>query len=165
MFKDENNSYKINEKESMKNQFKLFEKNNWTLEKVIDYALKKFVSLEYSTCFPSMVQEKVIELGPVFLTYYVEIDSAIGVEDTDYFYLHFYIDLETKNIFAKHDYEERNIFSDSLFICYYEEDEIPDFTKAMDKHFRNHIKQMDLRRRNDLCNYLNDFYTHLITRA
>ncbi len=163
MRKEENNTNETNGKERMKNHFKLFKKNNWDLKKVIDYASKKFVSLEYSTCFHSMIQKKVIELGPVFLTYYVEIDSAEGVEDTDYFYLHFYMDFETKNIFAKHDYEEKEIASDSLFICYYEEDEIPDFTKIMDKHFRKHIMKMELLRKNDLYNYLNDFYSNLTT--
>ncbi|MCF6243356.1 MAG: hypothetical protein L3J74_18720 [Bacteroidales bacterium] len=154
--------YKTNRKEWMKSHFQLFEKNNWNLEKVIVYATKNFVSLKYSTHFPSMIQQKTIKLGPVFLTYYVEIDSAQGVEDTDYFYLHFYIDFEQKNIFAKHDYEEKEIATDSLFTCYYEEDEIPDFTKVMNKHFHNHIIKMELQCRNNLYIYLNDFYTGLI---
>ncbi len=153
----------LHDKQRIKKYFKVFELDNWNLQRVLNYVQKNFVSYEYSIVFPKMIQRQTIEMGPVFLTYYVEIDSAQGVEDTDYFYLHFYIDFERKSIYEKHDYTEKKLSSASLFICYYEENEIPDFTTEMTKHFQAHIKKLDLKREKGLYAYLQDYYTKFIS--
>jgi len=158
--------YKSNQTVGIKHCFKLFEDAQWNLGKIILFIQKNTIREKFSIDFETMLELRELHLGPVILTYYVYQDQALGVEDTDYFYLHFYIDFEAKkNIYATHDYKENNLASADLFIPLYEQQDIPNFTSKMDVHFSKHIQQLDLEKIDGLYEYLEAFYRAFIIRT
>jgi hypothetical protein len=135
-----------------------YEKKGMTLSEVIAYVRKNFTQTKPLPHYNFRIGETSFQVGPIKYTYLIKIESE-SIEVHDDFKLNFYVDIESEKSKPNHFLiEEKGIMSKSVAIFCYEEKDIPDFKQEIETHFKNHIKQLDLTKTDNLYDYLLNFY-------
>jgi len=97
-------------------------------------------------CYDFKIGETTFQVGPIKYTYKINIESD-SIEVSDDFELNYFIDIEGVKTESIHFIEELEITHLNVSIFMYDNDDIPDFKTEIETHFKNHIKQLDLKKR------------------
>lgn len=144
-------------KSTNKIELEHYQEKGMNLGEIINDIRQNFTQTIPMYCYDFKIGETTFQVGPIKYTYKINIESD-SIEVSDDFELNFFIDIEGVETESIHFIEELEITHLNVSIFMYDNDDIPDFKAEIEAHFKNHIKQLDLNKKDNLYDYLFGFY-------
>jgi len=134
-----------------------YQKMGMNLGEIIHYVRENFTQTEPLPLYDFRIGKTSFQVGPIKFTYNITTESE-SIEVHEDFRLNFYIDIDEKTSESSPYLEEVGIAYESVAIFMYDKSDIPDFKTEMEEHFKQHLKKLDLSIKENVYDYLLNYY-------